>query len=585
MTCKCKRANVKRIQFLDGWYAVSYIKLDLQYSSLGLMKIFLTSLVFLLSCIVVKAQQDRFIYLQTENQKPFFVKLNNRVYNSYPAGYLIIPKLDDGLYSLVVGFPDSSDEREFNCPINNNDAGFIIKNSGEKQWQLLNVQTNKVIVPGDVITKQVIAYEKETDPFSTMLANAVHDSTILRKDIPREVIAEKTNEQLQKDTAAVLTANTTVSVIQPANTQPADSANKDTSKEITAEKRVELKDSTLTALDPNNLISNSNVPADSVKKDIAKETVSEKDNIIPKDTAQGVINNDIVVLKPDTVNDVTKDPLAERSNAGLQTDSAQVVSNNDNTNKSRRKRAKKNDNALQDSSIAKADPVKEIVPGKITETNDSVQNGNPTNDLAFLRTIIKRRSKKNNKEGLEMVYIDDIGDTKDTITVLIPSDKKKKTDGDIKDTSLITAVTSTVQPDDKPKENTAEKSKDDYKLTRQEKQIIKEANKEPVFISGMINSDCKSFATEADFLKIRKKMVAEDNDEDMIKAAKKIFKTKCFTTEQIKNLSVLFLKDEGKYMFFDAAYPFVSDSDVYATLEKQLSDDYYVNRFRAMIHK
>ena len=79
-------------------------------------------------------------------------------------------------------------------------------------------------------------------------------------------------------------------------------------------------------------------------------------------------------------------------------------------------------------------------------------------------------------------------------------------------------------------------------------------------------------------------MVAENNDENMIKVAKKYFKTKCFTTDQIKNLSVLFLKDEGKYMFFDAAYPFASDSNSYPVLETQLSDNYYITRFRAMIH-
>ena len=41
----------------------------------------------------------------------------------------------------------------------------------------------------------------------------------------------------------------------------------------------------------------------------------------------------------------------------------------------------------------------------------------------------------------------------------------------------------------------------------------------------------------------------------------------------------------GKYMFYDAAYAFVSDSDHYYTLEKQLTDNYYITRFRAMIHK
>ena len=48
------------------------------------------------------------------------------------------------------------------------------------------------------------------------------------------------------------------------------------------------------------------------------------------------------------------------------------------------------------------------------------------------------------------------------------------------------------------------------------------------------NSDCKDFATENDFLKLRKKMAAENNTDAMIIAAKKYFKSRCFTTEQIK---------------------------------------------------
>ena len=80
-------------------------------------------------------------------------------------------------------------------------------------------------------------------------------------------------------------------------------------------------------------------------------------------------------------------------------------------------------------------------------------------------------------------------------------------------------------------------------------------------------------------------MVSETNDDDMIKVAKKTFKSKCFTTEQIKNLSVLFLKDEGKYMFFSAAYQFVSNSEAFNTLEAQLTESEYVIRFRVLINK
>ena len=66
---------------------------------------------------------------------------------------------------------------------------------------------------------------------------------------------------------------------------------------------------------------------------------------------------------------------------------------------------------------------------------------------------------------------------------------------------------------------------------------------------------------------------------------KKIFKIKCFSTGYIKNLSTLFLNDQGKYNFFDAAYPYVSDTGIFSTLENQLSDAYYIKRFKAMIHQ
>ncbi|MEO7444912.1 MAG: DUF4476 domain-containing protein [Ferruginibacter sp.] len=97
------------------------------------------------------------------------------------------------------------------------------------------------------------------------------------------------------------------------------------------------------------------------------------------------------------------------------------------------------------------------------------------------------------------------------------------------------------------------------------------------------NSDCKSVASDDDFLKLRKKMASGDNDDDMISIARKVYKSKCFTTEQVKNLGVLFLTDEARYHFFDASYPFAYDSYNYPTLEDQLLDTYYINRFRAMV--
>jgi len=573
---KSNRAIVKTIPFLDGRYIVRYIKLDLRYC-FSLMKNFLTSLIFSFSCLLVSAQQDRFIYLQTENHQPFFVKLNNKVFNSYPLGYLIIPRLDEGLYSLVVGFPGSDYEQEFNCPVRNKDVGFIIKNTGEKQWQLFNVQTNAVIVPGDVITKPVIVYEKETDPFSVMLANAVHDSTILRKDVAKEVVTEKPAE-LIKDTAQIIVSNDAVS-----KTNNPDSA-ANVAKEVVTEKTELVPKNTADSLNTAVATTSNNAVSDS-SRNVAKEIVTE---LPPKDTAIAVTPPVVItdrenILKTNTTtnNDVTKGTIEKKPDEVVQKDSSLAITPTDVAlTRSQKRKAKKNEKALKDSSLVQGETVK-VIPEAINENKDSARSAPSNNDLAVLKSTIRRRSRKTNRDGMELMYVDTYGDVKDTIRILIPSEKKEKKDQEINTEPVV--ITPVQDDNKKTGDDAAKKPKD--KLSDEEKKIIQEANKEPLTKSAMINSDCKNLATEEDFLKTRKKMVAENNDEDMIKAAKKIFKTRCFTTEQIKNLSVLFLKDEGKYMFFDAAYPFASDSDLYPSLENQLTDAYYITRFRAMIHK
>jgi hypothetical protein len=79
-------------------------------------------------------------------------------------------------------------------------------------------------------------------------------------------------------------------------------------------------------------------------------------------------------------------------------------------------------------------------------------------------------------------------------------------------------------------------------------------------------------------------MAAAEGDDDMISQAKKYFKLKCFSVPQIKNLGALFLNDESKYNFFDAAYKYATDKTAFATLETELKDPYFINRFKAMLH-
>jgi hypothetical protein len=96
-----------------------------------------------------------------------------------------------------------------------------------------------------------------------------------------------------------------------------------------------------------------------------------------------------------------------------------------------------------------------------------------------------------------------------------------------------------------------------------------------------VNSDCHNFATDYDVDKLRVKMLESAKDDDRILTARKVFKTKCFSTRQIRALSEVFTTDATKFKFLEAAYPFVSD-DHFAELSNLLADPVYGGRFRAM---
>lgn len=212
-------------------------------------------------------------------------------------------------------------------------------------------------------------------------------------------------------------------------------------------------------------------------------------------------------------------------------------------------------------------------------------------------------------EGRSAIYIDKTDNVNDTVKLFIPYEKiipvneikdekrlekKDEVNGDPKEDAKFLNI-------ELPNPNTIKDSTKDQPSaattaesikTVPEKEVNTNAEKTTVLTNAVnetplkqqsINSDCKNLATDNDFMKLRKKMASENKDDNMIGVAKKAFKSNCFSTEQIKNLSLLFLKDDGRYRFFDAAYPFVYDSQNFNTLQMQLTDEYLINRFKAMI--
>ena len=96
---------------------------------------------------------------------------------------------------------------------------------------------------------------------------------------------------------------------------------------------------------------------------------------------------------------------------------------------------------------------------------------------------------------------------------------------------------------------------------------------------------CKYVADGDEFMGLRKKMLKGKSDNEMLFYAHQLFLKRCVTTKQVERLGLLFNNDLARYNLFDDAYHFSADPDIFPTLQSQLTDDYYIKRFKAMLRK
>jgi len=189
---------------------------------------------------------------------------------------------------------------------------------------------------------------------------------------------------------------------------------------------------------------------------------------------------------------------------------------------------------------------------------------------SYKRSLVTKKSESSTTEGFGLVFIDTYDNgTSDTIRIIIPNPKP---------------VANEIKEEPKTEMKFLDIIPDTSKKIEEKNAEIKTAIIEQPVQKAITKKACTDIATENDFLKLRKKMAAEINDDGMVDEARKYFKTKCFTVSQVKNIGSLFLNDAGKYKFFDAAYPYVFDVENFASLQAEMKDDYYIKRFRAMLY-
>jgi Domain of unknown function (DUF4476) len=225
----------------------------------------------------------------------------------------------------------------------------------------------------------------------------------------------------------------------------------------------------------------------------------------------------------------------------------------------------------------------------IVKTRENKDEGNGS---SLPKPFVKKLSEQKTDSAMQLVYEDvEKNGVRDTVEMIILFDSgvalpkslsaATKNDNTAKDTASVAVKKNDL------KENTSGNAIVPKDSSAVDTANLSRTGKEPLYrpLSANVKTNCKNTASDHDVDQLRVKMLAIDDDDDKITVAKKIFKSKCFSTNQVKALSEVFSKDDGKYKLFDAVYPYVSDADNFIQLQGLLKDEYYIYRFKAMIRQ
>ena len=561
---------------------------------------------FLLVSFVGLSQQNHFIYLQTDNKQPFYVKMDRKLMSSTASGYLIIPKLLDSAYQLTIGFPMNEwPEQRLTCTVNQADAGYLLKNFGEKGWALFNLQSMALVMADTASVNDiaVIKVNKE-DRFAEVLANVVNDPALrnIEKkeedpiELPKttdkrpghKVLANKNTKTVIKEIPEKQAVAGITRIKKISGKNYADSmklkyvdivkGKADTVNVQISLAKLDLKKKLIKPRpDQGKIVKPVRPTGDSgligsLPVKVLEETVNVwmKSKVNPgspdNDTVANVFpdkkTDEFVAVntKTDTFVRVKEEKIkAEELIIPVKTDTVLVIL----------PEIKKEEPAVIS---IKTDTLVSIQPETIKEEplvipvkSDSVvlilpaiKNEEPAVISAKTDTLVSIQPE------IKKVEPEVIVEKKDTLVNVHPENEK------IAD-SIVIAVSETIVAEKKPDS-----------IIKVEKPVEKE---NAVIRSGTVTpfAICREEATGDDFLGLLKKIERSESDNGKLYQAHKAFTKKCYTTKQIERLSLLFMDDMGRYKFFDDAYQYVTDRENFPRLATFLTDEYYINRFKAML--
>jgi len=567
------------------------------------MNRFICSVVFILIVSVAFAQKVYFVYLESESQQPFFAKLRDKTYPSSASGYVILSNLRDSSYTITIGFPsDKWPEQQFTVPTRAKDRGFLLKNFGEKGWGLFDLQTLSIqMSDGPPKGRSGSIQQGGVSAFTALLSRAANDPSLLespalakndntpvsiqptaknedantqKEPPPSNAMATTQTKKEVLDSQPGLPASNSVAINQTkkedVNTQKVQPA---TTAVVTDQTKKEVPDSNKGQPASNAVAVNQTKKEDANTQkeqpptniaDQAKKEVPDSRNVAQKEVpSSNSISADQTKKeaadsqKGQTVSTVTA--IDQTKKVDSSTAVAKTPEQNTGTTKIGEREKKpetgvtlNGEKADKSTGAIAVGEKKEQVNTPVTTTEIAKKPATPEK---YKRSLVTKKSESSTTDGFGLVFIDQFSDNhKDTIEIFIPNPKE----------------------DIVKKNNPATTSRKFLEIGNDEKSVAQ--------VSPVSNRSCSAVATDKDFFNLRKKMAAMQTDDAMINESKKSFKSRCYTTEQIKNLGSLFLKESGRFQFYEAAFPFSSDQGNFVALQSDFKDNYFIYRFKKLVN-
>ena len=558
----------------------------------------------------IKSQDYHFIYIQSENKQPFYLRTKEKVYSSTESGYLIIPKLESKRLIFTVGFPKNIwPPSDYQLDIELKDLGFQLKKVDSLQWALYDLQTSELLSPTEKNANKFQIIQTSTDEFSNILAEVSNNPAIKQKKINTdEGLVENKNYNsliVDKSTSAnpdeKIISSTSDTALQSSLTKTVEPIipKMDTAIQLSIAKTEEPIISKADTAAQLNIVKNDEtiIPKmdTSVQLNIAKndETIIPKmdtsvqlniakndETIIPKmDTSVQLNiakNDETIIPKMDTAVQLsiakTEEPIISKADTVVQLNTTKTIESAiSKTETVPLVLANSADNYVvpQLDSINKIDVANKVeLPVSIIGSVDhQISSVSIKKDTALMSVEISKQTVnriETKSITRELSFIDSSGRSltytikeegiEDHVVIFISYDKPLVFPKLENDTNV------------------------DVKINIQN---VAQENDQKEFSTA---SNCITLANDEDFLQLRREMVVAESELKMIDIAMNSLVKKCWKVDQIKNLAVLLLNDDNRFEFIKMSKTFLVDQQQFVNMLPLMTTEKNINNFKALLN-